>query len=108
MRGVNCVVISGDVKIEPIVGKTKSGVDACAFIMVVDDGRRVFDVRVNVYGEGLVKVAADIAQVGNHVLVVGELLSKATEYLEIVAAKLICHRFKGKEVSYEQEGQQEQ
>lgn len=96
MRGVNKVVISGNVGDRITYGSTTSGVPACSFSIASDrnDGREVITawVRVNVYGEELVRDCREKLVRGVYMVVDGELMNregKAGELTEVRAQELV-------------------
>jgi single-stranded DNA-binding protein len=80
MRGVNKVVISGNVGDRTTYGKTGSGVPCCSFSVASDrkDGREIITawVRVNVYGDELVGDCKERLEKGVYCIVDGELMNR--------------------------------
>lgn len=96
MRGVNKVVISGNVGDRITHGKTGSGVPACSFSVASDrkDGRDTITawVRVNVYGEELVRDCKERLEKGIYAIIDGELMNrdgKVGELTEVRARSIV-------------------
>jgi len=96
MRGVNKVVISGNVGDRITYGKTGSGTPACSFSVASDrkDGKEIITawVRVNVYGEDLVHDCQEKLGKGIYVVVDGELMNrdgKVGELTEVRAREIV-------------------
>jgi single-stranded DNA-binding protein len=96
MRGVNKVVISGNIGDRITYGQTGSGTQACSFSIASDrkDGREIITAwaRVNVYGDELVRDCRERLTKGGYAIVEGELMNrdgKVGELTEIRAREIV-------------------
>lgn len=97
MRGINKVLISGNVGSSIKFSETNSGVKACSFQLASDRYTRgdivTAWVKVNVYRKDLVKVCESKLVEGCYVFVEGELMNRdskdAKELVEVRALELI-------------------
>jgi len=108
MRGVNRVVISGNVTGAIQEGRTNSGVPTCTFVLASDrytkDSIVTAWVKINVYGKPLVDVCEPRLRKGRYVLVEGELMNRdgrTAELTEVRAKEVI---FPTHEAEQESEG----
>jgi single-stranded DNA-binding protein len=80
MRGINRVVLSGNVGDRVVYGTTRMGTQACSFSMASDrhDGDDVVTawVRINLYGDDLVRICREKLTKGMYVIVEGELMNR--------------------------------
>lgn len=81
MRGLNEVVISGNVTAAADFGKTGAGLEVCSFHVASDryaSGGQVVTayIKVNVYVDGLVRICKSRLAKGIYVLVKGELMNR--------------------------------
>jgi len=96
MRGVNKVVLSGNVTSDVTFNQTRSGVDVCTFEMVSErgggeNGHKVY-AKVNVYLENLVALCGDRLTKGRYVIVDGELMNRngrSEELTEVRARDIV-------------------
>jgi single-stranded DNA-binding protein len=96
MRGVNKVVISGNVTSDISFGQTRGGSEVCTFEMVserpsANGGHRVY-AKINVYMEALVAVCKDRLEKSRYVIVEGELMNRdgrSEELTEVRARDII-------------------
>lgn len=81
MRGINKVILSGNVTGKIEYGRTDSGSEVCAFIVASDrhtsGGVVTAYIKVNVYIEGLVKLCRNRLDKGCYLLVEGELMNRS-------------------------------
>lgn len=85
MRGVNKVVISGNVTGSIEYGRTGKGDGVCGFHMASDRHASGGDIvtafiKINVYAEGLVRVCKSKLIKGVYVLVEGELMNREGQH----------------------------
>ena len=81
MRGMNKVIISGNVCNMPHYGNTGNGAEVCSFRLVSDralgGGNKISAwIKINVYGNDFVRVCRDQIKRGAYVLVEGELMNR--------------------------------
>lgn len=81
MLGINNVVVAGNVARDPMFDKTKEGMDACSFVIVINEkGSRAEDivtwVRINMFGDVVAIVREKVKQ-GDYVIIRGELMNRA-------------------------------
>jgi len=81
MLGINNVVVAGNVARDPAFDKTKEGMDACTFVIVINEkGSRSEDivtwVRINMFGDVIPVVREKVKQ-GDYVIIRGELMNRA-------------------------------
>lgn len=80
MRGINKVIISGNVGGNIAFNQTPSGTDACSFQVASDrhtqTGMITAWVKINAYGENLVRLCRGRLSKGQYVLVEGELMNR--------------------------------
>jgi single-stranded DNA-binding protein len=107
VRGINRVIISGNISGRVSYNETSSGTPACSFSLASDryaSGSVVTAwVKVNVYGDGLVRTCSERLIKGLYVLVEGELMNRGGqtgELTEIRAKEIIFLTLQ----SYNQEG----
>lgn len=75
-RGINQVVLAGNIGGSVTYGTTGGGEQACSFLLAVEGkGRNATWVRVNVYG-GLVSVCREKAHKGRYAIVAGQLMNR--------------------------------
>jgi single-stranded DNA-binding protein len=89
MKGINSVVISGNVGDRITIGRTGRGDPACSF-SVASDAAPVPTatwVRVSVYGPELVEVCRAHLTKGVYVLVEGELMNRAGKFGELTEVR---------------------
>jgi single-stranded DNA-binding protein len=89
MKGINSVIISGNVGDRITIGRTSRGDPACSF-SVASDAAPVPTatwVRVSVYGEELVQVCRMHLTKGVYVLVEGELMNRAGRFGELTEVR---------------------
>lgn len=89
MKGINSVIISGNVGDRITIGKTGRGDSACSF-SVASDAAPVPTatwVRVSVYGDELVQVCRAHLVKGVYVLVEGELMNRAGRFGELTEVR---------------------
>lgn len=98
MRGINRVMLSGNVTAAPEFGnKTGDGAEVCGFTVASDryasNGQTVTAfVKVNVYPEGLVRLCRDRVKQGDYLIVDGELMNRDGRHgtlLEVRARDII-------------------
>lgn len=96
MKGINRVVISGNVSTQATYGNTAGGVGACSFKMESErrskQGTVVAAVKINVYGDALVAICQDRLYKGVYVIVEGELMNREGskgELTEVRAKEII-------------------
>jgi single-stranded DNA-binding protein len=111
MRGLNSVVISGNVGNSITFGDTRAGTPACSFSIASD--RHTFDgiisawVKINAYGD-VVRVCEERLEKGCYVMVSGELMNRtvpAGELLEVRAREIIFipTRLKDEDEEYDED-----
>lgn len=87
MRGINRVIVSGNVGDRVTYGETRSGVLACSFAIASDryDGRDIVTawVRANVYGDDLVRLCKERLVKGCYLLIEGELMNRDGKFGEL-------------------------
>lgn len=80
MRGLNRVIISGHVQERITYGTTGSDTTACSFTIASSrsgQGRNVVAyVKINVYGDGIVRLCRARLRGGGYVMVEGELMNR--------------------------------
>ena len=80
MRGLNRVVLSGEVQDRIRFGQTPKGIECLSFWLTCDRSHvvhnTVLNVKVNAYGEEFVDVCRDKLEEGIYVLVEGELMER--------------------------------
>lgn len=100
MRGVNKVVISGNVGDRISFQETGAGVPACSFRIASDrhtaDGSITAWVKVNVY-DGLVKICKTKLKKGGYVIVEGELMNRDGQLGELTEVRAKDIVFVGRE-----------
>lgn len=76
-RGINAVVVSGNVTQDIRYGHLDGGDPFCSFTLISEKKgkKKRTIVRINIYQPGLVDVCQDRLQVGVYVLVEGELMN---------------------------------
>ena len=75
-RGINSVVVAGNIGGSINFGATNGGEQACSFLLAVEGkGRAATWVLVNVYG-GLVSICRDRASKGGYPIVAGQLMNR--------------------------------
>lgn len=96
MRGVNKVIISGNVSGNNVFNKTGAGVEACSFKLASDrrspQGNVTAWVKINAYGEGLVRICKERLEKGVYVIVEGELMNREGtlgELIEVRAKEIV-------------------
>jgi len=92
MRGLNKVIISGNVGAQISFDNTASGTPACSFFLASDrysSGGAVVSawVKINVYGDGLVRICRSRLEKGGYVLVEGELMNRDGQLGELVEVR---------------------
>lgn len=93
MRGLNKVIISGNVTGAIEFGKTNSGAqDACGFHVASDrhtsgGGVVTAYIKVNVYVDGLVKICKTRLSKGIYVLVEGELMNRDGQHGDLTEVR---------------------
>ena len=92
MRGINRVIISGNVGAQIAFAGTGSGVAACSFFIASDrhsSGGAVISawVKINVYGDNFVRICRSRLQKGCYVLVEGELMNRDGQLGELVEVR---------------------
>lgn len=82
MRGINRVVVSGNLTGRTEYTRTDGGTDVCSFVLASDrpsKGKTVTAyVKVNVYLDGLVTACRDKLAKGCYLVVEGELMNRST------------------------------
>ncbi len=80
MKGLNKIIISGEVKDSIKFGQLPSGQEVCSCIVVSDrqtvDGPITVHAKVNVYTDSLVKLCRSYLTKGAYVVVEGELMNR--------------------------------
>ena len=80
MSGQNSVIISGVCLKDPVLAKTRSGVDATNFMIRASygdrDRKRIVAVRVNAFGGAARAVESQMISKGDYVIVHGELMNR--------------------------------
>jgi single-stranded DNA-binding protein len=94
MRGINKVMLAGNVGGRARYDKTSDGTPTCSFSVASDrhkDGAVVTAwVKVNAYGPGLVHTCERHLRKGTYVVVEGELMNRDTpEFRELVEVRAI-------------------
>ncbi len=97
MRGINRILISGNLAGQPEFARTTAGAEACAFVIVSDrpgaGGVTVKAyVRINAYAPGLVAICRKKLYDGAYLIVEGELMNRdgqRGELLEVRARDVI-------------------
>jgi single-stranded DNA-binding protein len=94
MRGINKVILAGNVGGRARYAETSDGDPVCTFAMASDrhsDGHVVTVwVKINAYGPGLVKTCRRYLQKGVYAIVEGELMNRDTpEFRELVEVRAI-------------------
>lgn len=92
MRGINKVLISGNVSGATAFNKTGSGTDACSFKIASDrrgsqGGSVTAWIKVNAYGEPLVAICKERLMKGIYVIVEGELMNRDGERGELTEVR---------------------
>ena len=82
MRGLNKVIVSGNVTGKIDYATTDNGSEVCTFVVASErhgsGGTVTAYIKVNVYVEGLAKVCRNRLAKGSYVLVEGELMNRST------------------------------
>lgn len=110
MRGINHVVVSGNIGDRIVFRETGSGTAACSFSVASDrhtaDGSVTAWVKVNVYGAGLVNLCRQRLGKGGYAIIEGELMNRDGQLGELteVRAKEIVFINDGRQA--EEEGEQ--
>ncbi len=91
MRGLNSVVISGNVGKYITFGDTSAGTPACSFSIASDrhtgqDGIISAWVKINAYGD-VVRICKERLQKGSYVAVTGELMNRTVSSMELVEVR---------------------
>lgn len=101
MRGVNRVVISGNVTGRYRFHDTHSGTAACTFTIASDrhssDGVVTCYAKINVYAPGLVELCRGRLKKGDYLIVEGELMNRrdrGTELTEVRAREVVFMAFR--------------
>lgn len=96
MRGLNRVVLSGNVTGHISYASTDNGTEVCTFVLASErhssGGSVTAYVKVNVYIDGLVQVCRNRLEKGGYLLVEGELMNRtspAGKVVEVRALELI-------------------
>ena len=92
MRGLNRVIISGNVGAQISFNNTSSGMPACSFFLASDRhaGRGSVVsawVKINVYGDDFVRICRARLEKGGYVLVEGELMNRDGQLGELVEVR---------------------
>lgn len=91
MRGVNRVVLSGNVTGAISFARTDNGTEVCTFVLASDRhaGGAVVTafVKVNTYIEGLVNLCRNRLEKGCYLLIEGELMNRSTSSGKIVEVR---------------------
>jgi single-stranded DNA-binding protein len=92
MRGLNRVIISGNVGAQIAFNNTGSGTSACSFFLASDrhsSGGAVVSawVKINVYGDSFVRICRSRLEKGCYVLVEGELMNRDGQLGELVEVR---------------------
>lgn len=84
MRGLNKVILSGNVTGKIDYASTDNGAEACTFVVASDryaaGGIVTAYIKVNVYAEGLVKLCRNRLTKGCYILLEGELMNRASSF----------------------------
>lgn len=76
MRGLNVICVSGNVGIVDF-GRTSNQEEVCSFMLAIEKKKKCLTwIRVNVFGEGLVKACRSRLTRGGYVIVNGELMER--------------------------------
>jgi single-stranded DNA-binding protein len=82
MRGLNKVIVSGNVTGKIDYATTDNGSEVCTFVLASDrhgsGGVVTAYIKINVYVDGLVKLCRNRLDKGSYVLVEGELMNRST------------------------------
>ena len=88
MKGINRVVIGGNVGQRLVFGETKSNkIPSCSFDVCIDDGKKIVWIAVNAYGQGMVEKCRRFVQKGRYVIINGELMSRAVKDMQKIEVK---------------------
>lgn len=91
MRGLNRVIISGNVGSHISFNETGNGSAACSFHLASDryvaNGKVSAWVKINVYGDKFVAICQNRLQRGCYVLVEGELMNRDGQLKELVEVR---------------------
>jgi single-stranded DNA-binding protein len=92
VRGLNRVIISGNISDRITYSQTGASVPACSFSLASDrhtSGDVVTAwVKCNVYGEGLVRICKSRLHKGTYVLVEGELMNRDGHHGELLEVRV--------------------
>lgn len=96
MKGINKVVVSGNVTGDIAFAKTRSGVEVCSFVMCSErtssKGAHKAYPKINVYLENLVALCRNRLSKGCYVIVEGELMNRdgrSEELTEVRARDIV-------------------
>ena len=81
MRGLNRTILSGNVQDKITYGSTRVGAGCCSFVVAssrTGQGQQVITtyVKVNAYGDGLVRLCRARLKKGVYILIEGELMNR--------------------------------
>lgn len=76
MRGLNIACVSGNVGVVDF-GRTSNNEEVCSFMLAIEKKKKCLTwIRINVFGEGLVKACRSRLTRGGYVIVNGELMER--------------------------------
>lgn len=91
MKGINKVIISGNVLGSIEYGRMTNGAEACGFSVASDrhsaNGVVTAFVKVNVYVEGLIRICKTKLLKGTYVLVEGELMNRDGQHGDLTEVR---------------------
>lgn len=91
MRGVNKVIISGNIVRDGVYNKTSRDQDVCSFQIASDRHSRgdvvTAFVRINVFTESLVNICERFVRKGAYVIVEGELMNRPGTHDELTEVR---------------------
>lgn len=92
MRGINKVIVSGNVTGAIEFGKTQAGLEVCGFHVASDrhtsgGGVVTAFIKVNVYVDGLVRICKTRLIKGIYVLVEGELMNREGQHGDLTEVR---------------------